>query len=221
MADTLANPKPETDRRTRILDAAEALFSHKGYDAVSLREIARLANVDVALASYHFGRKRELFDAVFLRRAEVLNRMRLDALDQAESASAPEPAPVEAVIEAYLRPMLTGDHLAEEGWRNYYALVAYVNNSSDLGGELMSQFFDPMVERFMTALKSALPEARPEALYWGYHCLSGALTLAFAQTGRIDRLSRGLCRSDDLEGAYEHLHRYAVGGFRSACRVKD
>jgi AcrR family transcriptional regulator len=217
MSATLINQKPELDRRTRILNAAEALFAHKGYDAVSLREIARLADVDVALASYHFGRKRELFDAVFLRRAEVLNRMRLDALDIAEQAAAPHPATVDAVIEAYLKPLLTGDHLAEEGWRNYYALVAYVNNSADLGGELMSQFFDPMVERFMAALEAALPDARREALFWGYHCLSGALTLAFAQTGRIDRLSRGLCRSDDLEGAYRHLHAFAVGGFVETC----
>lgn len=217
MTGAIQKTKPRGERRTRILDVAEMLFSRQGYDAVSLREIARLADVDVALANYHFGRKRELFDAVFLRRAEIINKMRLDALDLAQQHVAPDPASVDAIIEAYLKPLLTGAHLAEEGWRNYYALVAYVNNSSELGGELMSQFFDPMVDRFMDALREALPDAPPEALYWSYHCLSGALTLSLAQTGRIDKLSRGLCKSEDLEGAYLHIHRYAVGGIEAAC----
>lgn len=218
MSDAIQKPKPKGARRTRILDVAEQLFSRHGYDAVSLREIARLADVDVALANYHFGRKRELFDAVFFRRAEIINRMRLDALDRAQAKASPEPARVDAIIEAYLKPLLTGSHLAEDGWRNYYALVAYVNNSPELGGELMSGFFDPMVETFVDALRAALPDAKPEALYWSYHCLSGALTLAFAQTGRLDRLSQGLCRSDDLEGAYAHIHSFTVGGILAACQ---
>ena len=208
------------DRRTRILDAAEALFAVHGYTAVTLRAIAAKAEVDVALANYHFGPKRDLFDAVFYRRAEILNEMRLDALDAATRRRAPGVPTVEDIIEAYLKPMLTGPHIHEPGWRNYYALVAYVNNSLEWGGTLMSRFFNPMVDRFMAALRKALPDAAPEALYWSYHCLSGALTLTFAQTGRLDVLSHGLCRSDDLESAYPHIRDFAVGGIERACGIR-
>lgn len=210
--------KPKADRRVRILDAAEELFAIHGYDAVTLRAIAAKADVDVALANYHFGPKRDLFDAVFNRRAEVLNDMRIRALDEAERAAAPEPVSVYKIIECYLKPMLTGPHIREPGWRYYYALVAYVNNSLEWGGELMSRFFNPMVDRFMTALRRALPDAAEADLYWSYHCLSGALTLTFAQTGRIDKLSDGMCRSDDLEGAYPRLLDFAVGGIERACK---
>ena len=59
--------KNTVPKRERILDSAEALFAEHGYDGVALRQIARCASVDVALASYHFGKKRDLFQAVFER----------------------------------------------------------------------------------------------------------------------------------------------------------
>ncbi|MAT34509.1 MAG: TetR family transcriptional regulator [Ponticaulis sp.] len=201
------------EKRTQILDAAEALFSRHGYDGVTLRAIAKLANVDVALANYHFGPKRDLFDAVFLRRAEILNQWRLEALEKVISESAPAPPEICAIIRAYFEPILKGPHVHEEGWKNYYALVGYVNSSHEWGGKLMSQFFDPAIRRFLEALEMALPGVSDEDLYWGYHCLSGALTLTFAQTGRIDHLSNGLCRSDDLAGACSHIVAFVTAGF--------
>jgi len=59
----------------------------------------------------------------------------------------------------------------------------------------------------------ALPAVPDKNLYWGYHCLSGALTLAFAQTGRIDHLSNGLCRSDDLSDACDYIVDFITAGF--------
>jgi AcrR family transcriptional regulator len=49
------------DTRAAILDAARADFSAKGYDASSLRAIARLAEVDPALVHHYFDGKAELF----------------------------------------------------------------------------------------------------------------------------------------------------------------
>ena len=41
----------------------------------------------------------------------------------------------------------------------------------------------------------SLPDAAPEDIFWGYNFLTGALTLSLAETGRLDVLSDGLCRS--------------------------
>ncbi|MHB8273754.1 MAG: TetR/AcrR family transcriptional regulator [Dermatophilaceae bacterium] len=49
------------DTRAAILDAARAEFSAKGYDASSLRAIARLAGVDPALVHHYFDGKSHLF----------------------------------------------------------------------------------------------------------------------------------------------------------------
>lgn len=52
---------PQT--REQILDAARRLFARHGYDGASMRAIAAAARVDVALVSYHFGSKADLFAA--------------------------------------------------------------------------------------------------------------------------------------------------------------
>jgi AcrR family transcriptional regulator len=50
-----------TDTRGSILEAALRLFSHDGYDKVSLRAIAREADVDPALVHHYFESKADLF----------------------------------------------------------------------------------------------------------------------------------------------------------------
>ena len=66
--------------RVRILDAAELLFGARGFDGVSLRDITDGAGVTLALASYHFGTKENLFEEVVARRAAELGEERLARL---------------------------------------------------------------------------------------------------------------------------------------------
>lgn len=209
---------PKIPKKQRILDAAEELFARHGYDGVTIRQIAAKARVDVALASYHFGKKRDLFDAVFLRRAEILNKLRLNALHRCQAQAGPAGPDVEQIIEAFLRPLEMELENDNPGWKNYLALVAYINNSPVWGKELMSKYFDPLVSQFIDALKQALPDAGEEQVYWCYHYLSGALTLTLAQTGRIDKLSGGKCRSSDLKTAYDYMIPFAAAGFQKVCR---
>lgn len=52
------------DTRAAILDAARTEFADAGYDATSMRGIARRAEVDPALLHHYFGGKPQLFAAV-------------------------------------------------------------------------------------------------------------------------------------------------------------
>lgn len=54
-------PPGKPDTRGAILAAALEEFTEKGYDAASLRAIARRAGVDAALVHHYFAGKRELF----------------------------------------------------------------------------------------------------------------------------------------------------------------
>lgn len=201
--------------RERILNAAEALFAQRGFDGVTVRQIMRRAEADVALAYYHFKSKRDLFDAVLLRHAEVLNEIRLKALEEVEARHQDDQPSVEEIISAFTSPLLdllASDH---EKWRHYFALIAQVNNSPEWGGELMTKFFDPLVKRFLEALKRAKPDWPEAEIYWAYHFLSGALTLTFAETGRIDNLSGGLCKSTDMVSISARMPRFVAAGFRA------
>ncbi|MGA2840471.1 MAG: hypothetical protein ABSG18_09875 [Steroidobacteraceae bacterium] len=107
------------------------------------------------------------------------------------------------------------------GWKSYFALVAQVNNSPEWGPVLMTEHFDPLVERFIAVLREALPECSAREVFWGYQFLSGALTLTFAETGRIDKLSGGLCKSSDLDSVHERLAPFVAAGFRALCGCSE
>jgi AcrR family transcriptional regulator len=174
----------------------------------------------VALASYHFGKKLDLFNAVFERRAGALNEARLSALRKCQENAGKEGPTVEQVIEAFLRPLEIAQETGDKGWTNYLALIAYINNSPYWGEKMMSKLFDKLVLEFIEALRRALPDSRDEDLFWCYHNLSGALTLTLAQTGRIDKLSAGKCLSSDFRAAYDHMIPFTAAGFRRVCSAK-
>lgn len=203
--------------RERILDAAELLFTAKGFHAVSVRDITGAASVDVALVNYHFGSKQQLFEAVFMRRAEVLNVERLRKLEMVLDRAYPKAPSVENIIDAFTHPLLDRSNRGSAGWKAWFAIIAQVNNSKDLGSLIMTRFFDPVVQSFIRALQLALPNCDKRDLYWSYHFLSGALTLTFAETGRIDNLSQGICRATDLDSVHERLVPFISAGFRAVC----
>jgi AcrR family transcriptional regulator len=217
-------PAPRTGSRSqatreRILDAAEHLFAERGFHGVSVRDITGAAEVDVALASYHFGNKEGLLEAVFLRRAKDLNDERLARLDAILDAQRKRPPRLEEIIDAFTHPLLDRSTRGSAGWKSYFALIAEINNSPEFGGVLMTRYFDPVVQRFIEAIKAALPDCENQDIYWAYHFLSGALTLTFAETGRIDKLSGGACRSSDLDSVHQRLVPYCAAGFRALCRA--
>jgi len=48
----------------KIMDVATPLFAQKGFAGVSVKEIAEAASVNIALISYHFGGKENLYAAI-------------------------------------------------------------------------------------------------------------------------------------------------------------
>ena len=202
--------------REHLLDHAEALFSRHGFHGVTLREVARAAHVDAALLHYYFESKQGLFDAVFNRRAAVLNEERIRSMDD-YAATAGTGMTVEGCIEAFLDPILRRAIEGDAGWKNYFRLVAMVNSNAQWGGEMMTRFFDPVIRRLIDLLRQCMPAAADENLFWCYHFLSGALTLSLSETGRIDRLSDGLCASTDAKALYGRMVPFIAAGFRSIC----
>lgn len=68
----------DADTREEILAAARTLFAEHGYDATSLRAVAREADVDPALVHHYFDGKSDLFTSTFeipLSPAAVLPRV--------------------------------------------------------------------------------------------------------------------------------------------------
>jgi AcrR family transcriptional regulator len=200
----------------QILDTAEHLFSKHGLYGVTLKEVATRVGVHHTLLNYYFEDKKKLFDAVFARRAVVTSERRMRALNEYDASTKGKPT-VEGALRAFLDTDLDLYIEGGEGWKNYAALGAQVANAPEWGAELMDEHFDPVVLRLIELLKKALPQCSEKDIFWGYHFVTGALMLTLARTGRIDKLSGGLCRSDDFVAVKDRMATFMAAGFLSVC----
>ena len=200
----------------QILDAAEFLFSKHGLYGVTLKDVAKRVGVHHTLLNYYFEDKKKLFDAVFARRASVTSERRMAALDAYEAQTQGRPT-VEGALRAFLDTDLDLYIEGGEGWKNYAALGAQVANTPEWGAELMDEHFDPVVLRLIELLKKALPDCSAEDIFWGYHFVTGALLLTLARTGRIDKLSAGVCKSDDFVAVKQRMASFMAAGFLQIC----
>jgi AcrR family transcriptional regulator len=181
-----------------------------------LKDVAKRLGVHHTLMNYYFRDKKKLFDEVFARRAVVTSTRRMRALDEYDAATRGKPT-IEGALHTFLDTDL--DLYIEGGkpWKNYGALASQVANTPRWGAELMDKHFDPVVLRLIGLLKRALPNCSEEDILWGYHFVSGALLLTLARTGRIDKLSNGLCKSDDFAAVKKRMAKFMAGGFLAVC----
>ena len=195
----------------QILDEAEYLFSKSGLHGVTLRDVALRVGIHTTLIHYYFKDKRALFEAVFERRAGETSGRRMVALEKYEAEAGNAPT-VEGALHAFLDTDLDLYSQGGTPWMNYGAFGARISNTPE-GAELMDKYFDPVVLKLVSILKRALPDTSDEDIFWGYHFVTGSLMNTLARTGRIDRLSGGLCHSDDFEAVKKRMAKFMAAGF--------
>ncbi len=118
------------DKKEVILTVAEKLFSEQDFDAVSVRDIAKEANVNIAMISYYFGSKEKLFEALIIRRLES-SQIILRSLITNEMTGGEK---VHAVIEYYIDKLIDN--------RNIHRMInreLSSNNRTDLRDLLMEK----------------------------------------------------------------------------------
>jgi len=58
-------------KQLHIMGVALEIFAQKGYNGASVRDIAQLSNVNLAMINYYFGSKLQLLEAIFEHMTEV------------------------------------------------------------------------------------------------------------------------------------------------------
>ena len=159
-----------TETKQKILDTAERLFGDQGYAATSLRHIIAEAGVNLAAIHYHYGSKEELLDEVVMRKAGPVNEERLALLDQYEAEAGAGPLAVGKVLEAFLAPAILGADRSPQ----------FVKLMGRMYGEglmpiIVGKHFQPMVARFLEAMRRALPDLPNDELFWRIHFMVGAM----------------------------------------------
>ena len=208
-------PRTKAEQRAetleQILDSAEYLFSKHGLYGVTLRDVALKVGVHTSLMHYYFEDKFELFTQVFERRARVTSDRRMKALDQYDKDCGGKPT-VAGALHAFLDTDFDLYTSGGDGWRNYGAFGSQLSNTPE-GAAMFDQHFDPVVLRLIGLLRKALPDVPAEDIFWGYHFVTGSFMHSLSRSGRLDRLSNGLCRSDDLPAVKARMADFMAAGF--------
>lgn len=197
--------------RVKIVDAAELLFGTHSFDTVSLRDITVKAGVTLALASYHFRTKDNLFAAVVTRRAEVLNMIRRERLAALVKAGTPT---LEALLDAFMRPLFEQMQSDDEGWRAYLLLLASMG-TSERWLPYLHDNFDETANLFIDHLKAILPDVDEEDLLRGFSLILVLMLQTVSKNRRLDTLSDGRFLSSNLDKSYAVLMKFALAGMNA------
>ncbi|MEC3947812.1 TetR/AcrR family transcriptional regulator [Sphingobium sp. HWE2-09] len=198
------------DRRSDILKSAEKLFAERGFNGVSIRDIADDAGVPLALVGYYFGKKAELFATIFEHRRDYFDK-RVALIGSVEFADGDGDL-VEQVVRAWAEPALLAG--LEEDGEAFATLVA--RGLWDAGIEnrrAIERHFDQVAHAFLAAMTKALPHCDPGRLVWGYQYAVGSL-LTHMVSSRVIDLSGGQESPGDVQRG-EELIRFLANGFRA------
>lgn len=206
----------EADTRSRILDAAEALFMAHGLEATTLRQITAVAKVNLAAVNYHFGSKDALIESVFRRRLNLLNDECLQMLDRLEAEAGDTPVRPSQIVNAFFGAAL---HLAadeEGGGATFMRLLSrtYTEPTESIRRFLAKEYAE-VVRRYREALFRALPDTPRDEILWRLHFMLGAMSYAVSGADALNLLGQGRLEACDAETLRVRLMNFLLGGLRA------
>lgn len=92
------------DKKGHIISHAMQLFADKGFEATSIRDLAKAADVNVAMVNYYFGTKEKLMEAIIEEKAAYM-KDRIEELNANTSIS--EIDKVNILIEDYVNRIVS------------------------------------------------------------------------------------------------------------------
>lgn len=219
--------KTRSDDHTvqRILDEAATLFAERGIDGVTMRALAERAGTNLAAVSYHFGGKENLAVEVFRRvaRKSALSRMvALDAIE-ARAASAGVTPTIEEIVAVFVDAYLGMDE-PRDGILLSHFVLKHRAAPNGWTHAVVKDELDEMAQRFIKLLGLAAPDLSMSEVHWRYHMMVGATVLTLSDRGptnRINRLSGGLCSTDETAALRDALIRFLASAFSGAGPIND
>ncbi len=197
--------------RDRILAEAQALFARHGYAGTSTRAIAQAAQVHLALLHYHFGSKRALFRAAYLRGATPVTEARRAALAEARRRWPDGDIPLPVLVRAFVTPFMLNGRTAEG--RATMAMHARLHTEpDDIGREVRSLVYDETTRAYLAAFRRVLPALDEASLCWRIYFMMGAYQYTLLRSGRLEMMSDGACDSGDFETAVEQIVPFLCAG---------
>lgn len=200
--------------RDALFEAAVKLFSQNGFNAVSMRDIAKAAGANVGSVTYHFGSKANLLREIYERHTRPMNARRLELLGEARRISDADER-LMAILRAYVVPAYLSSTEGDGGGAEFTRMRAILSaEGNDEARRIIAEAFDETSHIFIDAIAGCLPGAPLEGLVWRSQFLLGALYYALINPDRVTRLSGGAVDGSNKQAAVEHLVEASYASFR-------
>ncbi len=204
------NETPGSGTKEKILDTAEKLFATQGYSVTSLRSITSEAGVNLAAINYHFQTKEGLLMAVLHRRIDPMNRERLAMLDALETAGA---YGVERIVRAMIEPALRmKERYGVHGEYGIRILGKLHSEPEGVPEDVFTNLFEKVFTRFTAAFGKALPRLPEDERLWRLHFVIGAMAHTLVSSGKLEKLTCGLCNAADTDAIVERMVSFTTAG---------
>lgn len=206
---------PHSKAKRSLLESAEQLFAEKGFDVVSVRDITQLAKANVAAVNYHFGSRDALIGLVVTRYMTPVNEERIARLDKLERKYAGKIAPLEEIIDAFVRPLIGTVRKSELSERLFYQLIGriFAMQGEGIPSEIEGQF-KVISDRYTRALGKTLPSVPAEELVWRIHFMMGGMIHMLMQQEILHRMTGGVSGNPSMEVILSRFIRFAASGLR-------
>jgi AcrR family transcriptional regulator len=200
----------QKDTAERILDAAEALFSEKGFAETSLRNITTKAGVNLAAVNYHFGSKKSLIQAVFARYLTPFSNQFSDQLDVIEQQhNTPE-----QLLKLLVVTLAKSGLEKPDKFGVFMRLLglAYSQGQGHLRKFLTSEYGE-VFARYMKEVNRITPELTPKERFWRIHFMLGAAVFTMSSVDSLVAMANhDLGTQSDVKDVISQLMPFLASG---------
>ena len=136
-----------TDKKQHIIEHAMKLFAEKGFEATSIRDLAKAADVNIAMVNYYFGSKEKLIETIVDKKASYM-KDRIEELEANKTIS--EIDKVHVLIDDYVERLLSNPNFHKVLYKELMA-----NNRQDLH-EFLTQTLARNAKNFAAIIEKGI-----------------------------------------------------------------
>ena len=202
------------DTRQRLIAAAATLFAEQGFQNVTVREICKASNANVAAINYHFGDKAGLYRAVVTFAIEVMQETN-ELSQRAGDGLSPEEQ-----IRSFVRVFVS--RITSDGptaWI-HRLMAREMEHPTEALDQVMTQVVLPRLEYLsgvaagIMKLPATDPRVKRCIASLQMQCLMAARKIPAPLEKQFGPAMR------DLEGAVDHIASFSLGGMKAIAAQK-
>ena len=212
MVTTMRAPKTNpasADTRQRLIDAAATLFADKGFQNVTVREICKASNANVAAVNYHFGDKAGLYRAVVTFAIQIM--LETNELSQRAGDGLSPEEQLRGFVRVFVS-RLTGE--GPNAWI-HRLMAREMERPTDVLDQVMQQVLKPRIE-YLCGVIGAIMQLAPNDPRV-FRCVTSLQVQCLVAARPVPKpIAKALGTSQfDLEAMINHIVEFSLGGMRA------